>query len=237
MDGRTMGQDHIFCSTIGIYWNCIRREWNFSCPFSRITTQSSVSRGIEFSPCSHVCVYFSKHNFSMCFGFYLHTDSFLGLLLVSFWNTPSRVRIFRKLCFAVFSFVPFVLFCAAFICATNLLKQQQLNGRYNQNSASFKLSWWTFYVWINVHLLSHHIENERRLTGFFCVCFLSFIFQCNFTVNPHRRLSFMLHPCYCFWVFPVMCHFRCFQASGLNVLYTSMAFLYAVCKIVYYYVN
>lgn len=69
-----------------------------------------------------------------------------------------------------FWLVPF--FCVHMVVWLYLPKQQQINGRQTQNSASLNLS---AYVQIKVHPLSHYTE----VPGAIFLYFIDFIFQSN----------------------------------------------------------
>lgn len=70
-------------------------------------------------------------------------------------------------------------------------KQQLINSRYNQNGASLNLSGWTFQMLpTNVHLFSHHTEDERRQIAFSSVLltfYSSLILRSNSTPQALRH--------------------------------------------------
>lgn len=73
----------------------------------------------------------------------------------------SCLCIYRKLSLLFVT----VFFVRRFVYATLSSEQQQINGTYIQNSATCNLSNRTC-VWINVHLPSDYIEDERRQMAF-----------------------------------------------------------------------
>lgn len=93
--------------------------------------------------------------------------------------------------------------CEICLCARISKKQQWMNGRYNQNRASFNLSSRIFFlcIWINVHLLSYHTEDRGGVWASGAVINLIFFYVPASLLSVHMwRLLALCHHCLC-WAF------------------------------------
>lgn len=81
-----------------------------------------------------------------------------------------------------------------------------------KNSATFSLSSGTFtFVQINVHLILHCSESERRQTAFYCILLISYS-EHNFIAAPHIWLPPVL---FVVVVEPLLLMFHFHFSSGL----------------------
>lgn len=130
---------------------------------------------------------FRKWQLFLCgLAFCPHANKFSGDSKQSFWETLSRMKFFCKLHITVtvftgnrgFWLVPFVfpyLLCVTFVYANVSPKQQQIIGTYTK--AVLVLTFVSGLFTrdrINVHVLPHYIEDERRQVTFSCFYYLYF---------------------------------------------------------------